>query len=272
MGGHACACLRCEDSSKDSSTGGIRRGGRRAEEGADAAAEAVDIHVERDAPGREPLGRRLGRSLERGEVRSPEVDHGRAPRRAAGAVDGQRQLGRVRDDLRLRDGEHGEQIVARRVGLREGRAELAVEAQRRVEECGRGRAAVLGQQVELGRPHRSPRASRRDRRAAAARPTAPSPFAAPRSGRVRCSPRRRATRSRPAGPTRPSRPAPRCRGRTRDGSCRTRPMLVSGPRVTIVNSPGRSRTSRGAERARVRRRPRAGPRGRRRCRARRRRG
>ena len=87
------------------------------------------------------------------KIRSAEVDDGRAPGRVATAVDREGQHGRIVDDLRRGDGEHGQQVVARRVGRGERRAELAVEAQGCVEERG-GRAAMLGEQLELVRAER----------------------------------------------------------------------------------------------------------------------
>src|SRR5205814_1920622 len=105
------------------------------------------------APVGEARGGRLGRAFERGEERRAEVDDGGAPRRVAAAVDRKRQGRCVEDDLRTRHRKDRQQVVARGVGRGEGRTELAVEAQRRVEE-GRGRVAVLGQERELGGPQR----------------------------------------------------------------------------------------------------------------------
>ena len=74
------------------SWGASREPLRRRRRAADATPESRNIDTECDAPGREPLGGRLCRTLERGEVRRAEVDDRRiSPCGAAAAVDGERQ-------------------------------------------------------------------------------------------------------------------------------------------------------------------------------------
>ena len=215
------------------------RGGRRVQAPKrlrTAAAEAVDVDAERDAPRREPVGGDCvepSSAAKNGARKSTTVvPQAASPPQstASGSTGASAMISGIRER------EHGQQVVARRVGRGERRAELAVEAQRRVEERGRG-VAVLGQQLELGR-----------RSVASSVTSSPTSNGGCDHGATHRSLRgdrivgdvRLAERQRVAAPPRRAAHHHQLGDVAREVGmlvAPTTPMFVSGPSVTSVNSP-----------------------------------